>query len=423
MKTKKGFTLLEILLVTVAIGILAGIVVIAINPNRQLSQVRDTERQSDVNALSKAMEQYLIDNGSYPEGITENFQPICNSVITTDCVDLSGDMVSTYVANVPVDPNPENPYYIAIHPDNGKISIRASGAEIQGQVVINDFEDISYRQITIDNTANASTLNDYQTKVELSYLDGMESDFSDVRFRNSAEDELDFWLETYTDSTDAIFWVEVDSIAGSDTTNIEMVYGNTSEFISVSSAADTFLQDQIYLESRACSNSTLCNYTDNNNEFEQLIANASTLFGSGYVSSINQTSNPYGGDDNFFLRHRFLFIPDVTGSHGFRVNSDDASEIELRGAGDTDGNDVIAYWYGGHGSDPSCTTGGTQGSRNLVSGEGVWFDYRMNEWGGGELAQLCVNEGGGYQVLSAANFPGQIFARQFTNPEPGVTIN
>lgn len=73
---KKGFTLLEILLVIAAIGVLAAIVIVAINPNRQLSQVRDTERQSDVNALSKAMEQYLIDQGEYPAGITNEYQRI-----------------------------------------------------------------------------------------------------------------------------------------------------------------------------------------------------------------------------------------------------------------------------------------------------------------------------------------------------------
>jgi prepilin-type N-terminal cleavage/methylation domain-containing protein len=69
-KQNKGFTLLEILLVIAAIGILAAIVLVAINPNRQLSQARNTVRQADINTIQKAVEQYLIENGSYPSSIS-----------------------------------------------------------------------------------------------------------------------------------------------------------------------------------------------------------------------------------------------------------------------------------------------------------------------------------------------------------------
>lgn len=77
---KSGFTLLEILLVVGIIAILAGIVIIAINPSKQLAQVRNTERKSDLKQLYNAITQYYIDNSSYPATIsTTTLTEVCNT--------------------------------------------------------------------------------------------------------------------------------------------------------------------------------------------------------------------------------------------------------------------------------------------------------------------------------------------------------
>ncbi|MEY2986151.1 MAG: hypothetical protein RJB24_380 [Candidatus Parcubacteria bacterium] len=94
--TNKGFTLLEILLVIAAIGILAVIVLVSINPNRQLAQVRNAQRRSDINTIYKALEQYLIDNQSYPAGIEGTAKDICINGNTTNCVNL-GVLVPDYL--------------------------------------------------------------------------------------------------------------------------------------------------------------------------------------------------------------------------------------------------------------------------------------------------------------------------------------
>jgi|SRR3989339_131988 len=72
---KKGFTLLEILLVVAAIAILAGIVIVAINPGKQLGATRNAARQSDINTIVNAVYQYSLDNsGLFPSNIDTNLR-------------------------------------------------------------------------------------------------------------------------------------------------------------------------------------------------------------------------------------------------------------------------------------------------------------------------------------------------------------
>lgn len=61
--SSKGFTLIEILLVVAAIGILVGIVILAINPAKQLGDTRNAQRKADINTILNAVYQYDIDNG------------------------------------------------------------------------------------------------------------------------------------------------------------------------------------------------------------------------------------------------------------------------------------------------------------------------------------------------------------------------
>jgi len=115
-KKSRGFTLLEILLLVVGIiSILAGIVIIAINPGRQLATVRNTERKSDLKQIYNASMQYYIDNEEYPATMPTSLTEICDTgnlrgpQVVIDCateslIDLSL-LVPDYMTAIPVDPS------------------------------------------------------------------------------------------------------------------------------------------------------------------------------------------------------------------------------------------------------------------------------------------------------------------------------
>ncbi len=138
-RTRKGFTLLEILLVIAAIGILAAIVLVAINPNRQIAQARNAQRRSDVNTIYKALEQYLIDNGRYPNSISTTPRYICNTGVeqvggSTNCTDRADlrELVPTYIAGIPKDPQATGAntgYNVVINPNNNKVGVSADLSE------------------------------------------------------------------------------------------------------------------------------------------------------------------------------------------------------------------------------------------------------------------------------------------------------
>ena len=99
-RVRRGFTLLEILLVIATIGILAAIVLVAINPTRQINQARQAAINSDKNTIEKALQQALIDTGSYPVGLDGLQRKICSNTVTTDCINLSS-LIPDYVAAIP----------------------------------------------------------------------------------------------------------------------------------------------------------------------------------------------------------------------------------------------------------------------------------------------------------------------------------
>lgn len=99
---------------------------------------------------------------------------------------------------------------------------------------------LSSEIVAINNSSLAQTLTNYQVQLDINYLAGMQSDFSDIRFTNNSGSDLDYWIETYVASTSATLWVEVDSIPESSVIYVYMWY-NSCTGGNNSNASDTFV--------------------------------------------------------------------------------------------------------------------------------------------------------------------------------------
>lgn len=66
-KLTKGFTLIEVLVTIVLIGLLAGAAIAVINPVTQIQKANDSRRKSDLAQIQRGLEMYFQDYGRYPE--------------------------------------------------------------------------------------------------------------------------------------------------------------------------------------------------------------------------------------------------------------------------------------------------------------------------------------------------------------------
>ncbi len=103
----QGFTLIELLIVIALIAVLAGAVIIALNPARQFQLARNSERWSHVSAIVGAVTSNTTENkGVWTCGVAlPNTTSTIASGGAAGTVDICGCVVPSQMATFPSDPS------------------------------------------------------------------------------------------------------------------------------------------------------------------------------------------------------------------------------------------------------------------------------------------------------------------------------
>ncbi|RJR30416.1 prepilin-type N-terminal cleavage/methylation domain-containing protein [Candidatus Microgenomates bacterium] len=116
---KKGFTLIEVLIVIVIIGVLVSIAAFGLQGARE--GARDAKRRSDLEAVSAALELYRSDCNQYPSPSSNRVpSPLIGNNSITTC-----SSSNSYMSSVPTDPQSVK-YYRYARPSASRFEICAS---------------------------------------------------------------------------------------------------------------------------------------------------------------------------------------------------------------------------------------------------------------------------------------------------------
>jgi type IV pilus assembly protein PilA len=147
LNNKKGFTLIEVLIVLTIVTMLAAVVIIAVNPARQFAQARNTQRWAAINSILNAIHQNAVDNSGNFDfsgcGATD-FSASSTNVGNAD-LDLCGCLVPIFVAEMPFDPSSgsytdcttyDTGYDVYEDATTGRIVVTAPDAELGDSISV-----------------------------------------------------------------------------------------------------------------------------------------------------------------------------------------------------------------------------------------------------------------------------------------------
>lgn len=120
-KSERGFTLVELMVVIVIIGLLATVVMVNVMPSQDKAMA--TKAKADIATLEQAMEMYRLDNLTYPSGSDG-----LNALVSPPAGQSGSSRPGGYIRSLPEDPW-GRPYQLAVPGKAGPFEVYSLGAD------------------------------------------------------------------------------------------------------------------------------------------------------------------------------------------------------------------------------------------------------------------------------------------------------
>jgi prepilin-type N-terminal cleavage/methylation domain-containing protein len=132
--SRRGFTLVELIVVVAILGVLAVILIVVIEPLKRISMARDAGRISNIKQISQALESYAAKNGHYP-------------VTTQDADDVSIGCWGNWTAGTTLISDPSHRFLQALIDDGDAKTIPLEKYPISGTTPWAGWWSCSYRYV------------------------------------------------------------------------------------------------------------------------------------------------------------------------------------------------------------------------------------------------------------------------------------
>lgn len=114
MKTKNGFTLVELILSVGLVVIIGGLTIRSINPAGQISKARNNQRTSDLNTIMNSIRSNIADNRTGVFSCAAGDIPTSSKKMAsngTNTYNIAPCIIPTYFTTMPFDPSATGAHY------------------------------------------------------------------------------------------------------------------------------------------------------------------------------------------------------------------------------------------------------------------------------------------------------------------------